>query len=174
MNVKTSANTARTSFCRVKFKCQRINKKQSPFLRGGGLEGVEVCLPAETLMQHLWADPGIGLPGPWMWTRPQRAGSDQLPEAVQSSSTLYYSTWLDKSPVKEIGYCYKFEIYSIVCMSKPSCAQSFKLYLEWHISHGFGQVIGLQAVPVVEMFPHKDGHLQRNCGTTEGLENVPI
>lgn len=57
-------------------------------------------------------------------------------------------------------------------MTETLCSQSFTYYLEWHISHGFGQVIGLQAVPVVEMFPYKYRHLKRNCGTTAALESL--
>lgn len=59
-------------------------------------------------------------------------------------------------------------------MSKPLCAQSFQHYLERYVSHCFGQVIGLQAVPVVEMFPYKHGHLQGNCGTTAALKDFSL
>lgn len=56
-------------------------------------------------------------------------------------------------------------------MSKPLCAQLYDHYLERYVSHGFGQVIGFQAVPVVEMFPQEHGHLQRNWGTAAALKD---
>lgn len=54
---------------------------------------------------------------------------------------------------------------------KPLHAQSSERYLERYVRHRFGQIIRLQAVPVVEMFPHEHRHLQRNCGGTAALED---
>lgn len=38
-----------------------------------------------------------------------------------------------------------------------------KAYLEGHIRHGLGQVIGFQAVPVVQVLPQEYRHLLRDC-----------
>lgn len=65
---------------------------------------------------------------------------------------------------------YERDVLLLICMSMTMCVQPFKYYLEWNISHGLSQVIGLQAVPVVEMFPYKHRHLQGNCGTTAVLQ----
>lgn len=59
-------------------------------------------------------------------------------------------------------------------MHKIRSVQKAKHYLERYVSHGFGQVIGLQAVPVVKMFSHKHRHLQRNCGTTAAFKDFPL
>ena len=38
-----------------------------------------------------------------------------------------------------------------------------KAYLKWHIRHSFGQIVGFEAVPVVQMFPDEDLLFQWNC-----------
>lgn len=35
-------------------------------------------------------------------------------------------------------------------------------HLEGNVGHGLGQVVGLQAVPVIQVFPKKHSHLQGN------------
>lgn len=55
--------------------------------------------------------------------------------------------------------CSLLVLYTLACLNP--CVH----YLERHISHSFGQVISLQAVPVVEVLPYKHRHLQRNCGS---------
>lgn len=45
-------------------------------------------------------------------------------------------------------------------LAKPS-------HLERDVSHRFGQVIGLQAVPVVQMLSQEHGHFQRDCKEKE-------
>lgn len=37
------------------------------------------------------------------------------------------------------------------------------MYLKRNISHGFGEVIGFQAVPVVQMLSEKHSHLEGDC-----------
>lgn len=36
------------------------------------------------------------------------------------------------------------------------------MYLEGDVGHGLGQVVGLQAVPVIQVFAKKYSHLQGN------------
>lgn len=42
---------------------------------------------------------------------------------------------------------------------REAVAGEEEAHLEGHIGHGLGQVVRFEAVPVVEMLPHEDGHL---------------
>lgn len=46
------------------------------------------------------------------------------------------------------------------CLSSDTCP--LHTYLEGDVGHGLGQVVGLQAVPVIQVFPKKHSHLQGN------------
>ena len=38
--------------------------------------------------------------------------------------------------------------------------------LEGHVCQGLGEVVRLERVPAIEVFPHKHVHLQGNCKAT--------
>lgn len=70
----------------------------------------------------------------------------------------------------------QFSTQQVICNKTVSCCPTLNggvihkpnhvscYYLEWNISHGLGQVIRLQTVPVVQVFPQENSQLQRNWG----------
>ena len=55
-----------------------------------------------------------------------------------------------KERKKERDFC-----LMLIKASESFCSGTAIVYLEWYVSHCFRQVVGLETVPVVEMFPQK-------------------